>query len=682
VPVKTADEWALLEGHILSIPARDGGEFTFDARVNLLSGADRRPRRARLRWRVQEPPRVGERWRLLVRLGRPDPVANFHGLDPGRLAFRDGIHLQGRVLPAALNTRLLLAHDSIDTLRARVATRIAERIADPDAAGLVTALAVGLTGGMSTDQWRVFNATGTTHLVAISGLHVTLFAMLAFALARLLWRALPARLGLEREPFALLSGLLAAGGYALLAGFSVPTQRTWLMLGVFALARLAARPVSAARTWSLALMAVLLLDPLSPLAAGFWLSFIAVGVILVLETTSLLHARSRTRFLELQFAVMLALAPLTFAVFGGVSLVGLAVNLLAIPIISFVLVPVVLAGVAAAWWMPTLDGIPFGVAAKLYEWLWPGMVWAADLEHATWHIEPSPWWYVMAVPAALLLLRRWPWGLRLGGVAVSLPLLLAPSRLPPPGSAQVQVFDAGRGTAVLIATRAHSLLFDTGDSWNTHGTMAARVILPALDALLIRHVDLLVLPRLDADRAAGAALLALERDVGQIVVGGGWPATSLPVSRCRDSQRQWDGVRLQFFAAGKSGEHCVLRISAGGRSLLLPGDLDSAGERDLLSRLPRGALASDVVLVSRQASSRGSTPQWIEASRATLAIASGGVTASGTRTQALARWRDAGVRVLDTRVLGGMQFSFGTQGVGAVEAARPARHAFAWRRVQ
>jgi competence protein ComEC len=576
----------------------------------------------------------------------------------------------------------LLAPESIDTLRARIATRIAARIADPDAAGLVTALAVGLTDGMSPDQWRVFNATGTTHLVAISGLHVTLFAVLAFALARLLWRVLPVRLGIEREPFALLSGLVAAGGYALLAGFSVPTQRTWLMLGVFALARLAARPVSAARTWSLALMAVLLLDPLSPLAAGFWLSFIAVGVILVLETTSLLHARSRTRFLELQFAVMLALAPLTFAVFGGVSLVGLAVNLLAIPIISFVLVPVVLAGVAAAWWMPTLDGIPFGVAAKLYEWLWPGMVWAADLEHATWHIEPSPWWYVMAVPAALLLLRRWPWGLRLGGVAVSLPLLLAPSRLPPPGSAQVQVFDAGRGTAVLIATRAHSLLFDTGDSWNTHGTVVPRVILPTLDALGIRRLDLLVLPRLDDDRAAGAALLALERDVGQILVGGGWPATSLPAIRCRDSIGQWEGLRLQTFVARSAGEHCLLRISVHGHSLLLPGDLEPRAERDLLSRLPAGALASDVVLLGRQGGASDSGPEWIAESRAGLAIASGGIAGSGARAQALARWRDAGVLVLDTRAVGDIQFAFGTRGVIAVEAARPARYPFVWRRVE
>ena len=152
---------------------------------------------------------------------------------PRASRFAIGVHLAGRVLPVALNGRLALADSSIDGARARVAARIADSVADPDAAALLTALAVGLTGGMSADQWRVFNATGTTHLVAISGLHVTMFAVLAFFCARRVWRWLPFAAWIEREPFALLSGLAAAGVYSLLAGFSVPTQRTWLMLAVF-----------------------------------------------------------------------------------------------------------------------------------------------------------------------------------------------------------------------------------------------------------------------------------------------------------------------------------------------------------------------------------------------------------------------------------------------------------------
>ena len=272
VEPRGADTRVLLEGVVISVPERDGAELRFDvqARISAGSGEDPRPRRARLLWReAPYTPRVGEHWRWVVRLSALAPTQNFEGSDIARVAFRDRVHLTGRILPAALNGRLALAHSSIDGARARIAARISDSVGDPDAAALLTALAVGLTGGMSTDQWRVFNATGTTHLVAISGLHVTLFAVLAFFCARRLWRWLPFAALIEREPFALLSGLCAAGLYSLLAGFSVPTQRTWLMLTVFSMARLGARSSSAARAWGLALISVLLFDPFAPLATGF-----------------------------------------------------------------------------------------------------------------------------------------------------------------------------------------------------------------------------------------------------------------------------------------------------------------------------------------------------------------------------------------------------------------------------
>ena len=202
-----------------------------------LLGRDDRVRVARLAWRdARVVPRVGERWRLLVRLAPLSDTRNFAGADPARFAFRDRVHLAGRVLPSRLNLRLALAHASVDSLRARVAARIGDQVADPDAAALLVALSVGLTDRLSADQWRVFNATGTTHLVAISGLHITLFALIAFFVARVAWRwlhwLLPWAHGIEREPFAVVLGLAAAGAYSLLAGFSVPTQRTWLMLAL------------------------------------------------------------------------------------------------------------------------------------------------------------------------------------------------------------------------------------------------------------------------------------------------------------------------------------------------------------------------------------------------------------------------------------------------------------------
>ena len=683
-----ADERVLFEGRILSVPAREGAEVRFDVEGILVSGPDTRVRTARLVWRsAPQVPQVNERWRLLVRVAPLSDTRNFAGADPTRFAFRDRIHLAGRVLPSRLNRRLALARASIDSARARVASRIEEQVADPDAAALLVALAVGLTDRLSADQWRVFNATGTTHLVAISGLHITLFALVAFFVARQVWGRLLVvpwvRLG-EREPFAVTLGLVAAGAYSLLAGFSVPAQRTWLMLACVGLARLAARHAGPGRIWTLALIAVLLLDPFAPLAAGFWLSFVAVGVILAStgsgSSKDSMIARA-AGVVRLQLAIMLALAPLTFAVFDGLSIAGLWVNLIAIPVVSFVLVPLVLIGTLAVLVAPALSEMPFRAAAALYEFAWPKLVWAADGEFALWRATPSPWWIAFAALAGVVLLRRWPWTLRLSSMCAALPLLFMPANGPPPGTARISVFDAGRGSAALVVTHSHVLLFDTGDSWRTRGTRVRQLVLPMLDALGRRAVDLLVLPTLNADRAQGAALLAFERQLHGVRVGGGWPATALPVVRCTDSAFEWDGVQFRIYTSGPGGRYCVLRVSAGAHGILLAGDLDAAAEHSLAARIG-GALASDVVVMSRQGSSLASAPEWIEATAAGLAIAAGGIADSQSRAVTLARWRRAGADILDTRRDGGIELGIGTGGVHVLGVARNALYPFVWRRAQ
>ncbi len=651
VPTDSPDRRLLLEGNVVTVPARFGAEVRFDAEVILVEGADQRDaqlRRVRLTWRdAPVVPRVGERWRWLVRQQPYADSRNFAGPQPERGAFRDGVHLRARVLVSALNERQRMARSSIDGIRARIADRIAQTVGDPDAAALIAALAVGFTDRMSLDQWRVFNATGTTHLVAISGLHVTLFAMFAFVVARSCWRWLPGARRFEREPFAWLLGIVSAGAYALLAGWSVPTQRTLLMLCAFGCARVMARHVGAARTWSLALIAVLVLDPMAPLAAGFWLSFVAVGVILLCTATRIDHhegtiaARLGTA-LRLQLSIMLALAPLTFALLDNVSLAGVWGNLAAIPLVSFVLVPLVLMGAVAALLLPAAGALFFGLAEQVYRLCWPGLVWAADTPLATWRAVPEAWWIALAAPAALILMCRWPWRLRLTGIAAALPLIFGHSRMPEHGGARIAVFDAGRGSMVLIATHSRVALFDTGDSWNTRGARLRQLALPALDALAVREIDLLVLPRLDADRAQGAALLAFERKVHRIRVGGGWPGTRLGARACKSERFRWDGVAFELSAAGPERRACMLRVSVGEHSLRFGG-------------------------------------KWIEGS-ARLALATGGQAGSRSRKFELERRRASGVRAYDTRHDGAIEIALGTQGIVVTSVARVSRHPFAWRR--
>ena len=672
LPEGGSDTRVLAEGRVATIPAREGASLRFDLAADSIEGLPATHSGSILRVEWRDPhasPRVGERWRLLLRLRPLEETRNFSGFDGGRLAFRQGVHGAARVLPSAMNDLLELAPASLDTLRARIGSRIRESIADPDAAALVTALSVGLTAGMSRDQWRVFNATGTTHLVAISGLHVTLFAWLMFRGARFLWRRLPALHAVAREPFALLSGLAAAGGYSLLAGLSVPTQRTWLMLALYVAARLNARRVDAGRLWSLALALVLLTDVRAPLAAGFWLSFIAVGVLLAFA--------DRWSAWRVQFAVTLALMPASVAIFGGVSLVGLAVNLIAIPVISLVFVPLVLFGTLVAWWAPAFDAPVFDLAARLYEWLWPGLAWCADLEgvaiDAFWRVSPPAWWFLAAAPASLVWLCRWPWALRLTAICVLLPLLLPLPDGPAPRSARIEVLDAGNGSAVLVRTRSHLLLFDTGDSWNTRGSKIRQVVMPALDSGSLRRVDVLLMPVLNDDRARGAVLLAMERGVGEMSVGGGWPGSGL-ASRCRNASWHWDGVEFVSHAVGR---YCLLRISVGEVAVTLSGDLDAAAERALLAR---ASMASELVVIGRQGSETASSREWIENTAPGLAIATGGVDGAQSRRRVLERWRHRGGRILDTHVDGAVVLGLTARGIEIQATARASRFPFHWRR--
>jgi len=184
---------------------------------------------------------------------------------------------------------------------------------------------------------------------------------------------------------------------------------------------------------------------------------------------------------------------------------------------------------------------------------------------------------------------------------------------------------------------------------------------------------------LNEDRARGAALLAFEREVRSVRVGGGWPATSLPVAACGDSTFQRDGVEFRTFAGGPGDRYCLLRVSVGSHGILMAGDLDTASERTLVSRLGPGELTSDVVLMSRQGSSLGSSPEWIEATSPVLAIATGGVADSRSRAETLARWRRSGAAILETRRDGGVELGIGTDGVTVLGVARTSRYPFVWR---
>jgi competence protein ComEC len=547
-PEQRSGDRVLADAVVESIPVDSGAAWSFDV---IAQGVGNLRVISRDRSVL---PAAGERWQLLLALQPPRAHVNPGALDLEQHYFRARIHALATVVPSRLNRRMSTGHRPLAQLREAAARRIDTRVEDPEASALIQALAVGATGEMSSEQWRVFNATGTSHLVAISGLHVTMFATVAFFLSRrfwsgLLWRWLP----WPRDNVAAAIAFTAALAYAALAGLSVPTQRTLIMLGAWLLAQSLARVVTPFAPMALALVVVLLLDPFAPLAAGFWLSFAAMGAIILVTQP---HVRQRSKFraaLAVQLAVTAALMPLTLAWFGSLSAISLFTNALAIPAMSGLLVPVILLALVLMPSWPAASDAVLHFAAQLHAIGWPWLVAAASSPAALLHLDPPRWWYGLAALAIGASLMPLPLRVRIAAVLWLLPLAVSAPETIPAGGVKLTVLDVGRGTALVVRTANHVLLYGTGESYGTGGRMVENVLLPFLRSEGVAKIDALVLPR----PTSATSLLA-----------------ELPVARIhpdcgREVRWAWDEVKFRIHAT--SGRCALQVITASGEQVRAPG---------------------------------------------------------------------------------------------------------------
>jgi competence protein ComEC len=651
------DQRLLVTADIEGLPFLRGAEQAFTARLTPLHAHELRSEwlRATLHWPNAPEVRAGERWQLLVSLHAPpsnaNPGSSALALQPLRLR----VHASGQVLDSALNHRLARAGATLDVLRERIARAIAARVTDRDAAALIIALAIGDTQRVSTEQWRVFNAVGITHLVAISGLHVTLFCLVVAWVAAKLWERIPVlHSRVPRHTFATLTGLAASLAYALLAGWSVPTQRTLLMLATWHGLRWMARPRPAARTLAAGLTGVLLLDPFAPLAAGFWLSFLAVGALLVQGALGGVPHGGARALVHTQLYVMAALLPATVAVFGSVSLAGLAVNLVAIPLFSFLLVPLILCATSTLAVWPTLAAKLFKLAALVIAGFWPTMHAAGSAPIALLRVAPPAWWYALAVGALIVALLPWrPW-MRCTALLALLPAALPAAARIAPGSVVATVFDVGRGEAVLVHTATHALLFDDGETWGSAGAISANPIASALRYYHVRSLDQVVLPRLDGDRGAGVLALNAVLPVRSLASGD---TGALPpeFGACQPGARwRWDGVDFEVL----DGSACSLRVSADGANLLLPGSAAALG-----NALEAGETPQVVVLAPAHGAIAGYMRQMQENTAPPQLLLSATVrdAAKADLAAAFRADRSAGARVRVTGLDGALEVRFGRE---------------------
>jgi len=613
-----------------------GTRFEFDVEKTSTAGAGVPPRimlswyqgRHDDAWFERQALRPGERWQFTVRLKRPHGNANPYGFDYEAWLLERNIRATGYVRPPPAH-RLdeLVWRPGYLIERARLAVRDGFYARLPPErypwAGVLVALVVGDQKAIQGDLWTTFNRTGTTHLASISGLHVTMVAALFAGLVGWGWRRVPAlALRLPAQRAALLAACLAALVYTLLAGFAVPAQRTLYMLLVAALAMLSGRVVAPSRTLCLALLVVLVVDPWAVLAAGFWLSFGAVGALLFIGAALVGEGagwRDRLRaWGAIQWAATLASLPVLLLVFQQFSLVSPLANALAIPVISFIVTPLALLGAVIPWW-PIL-----ALAHAVLDWLLLFLGWCA--QWPVWQAPAPPLWVAVAGGLGVMVCLS-PRGLpgRGLGAFLLLPLLFWPVDRPPPGEASLTVLDVGQGLASVVQTQNHVLIYDPGPLYSAESDAGQRVVVPYLRALGIDRVDMLMVTHRDSDHAGGTASVQAALTVGElrssIGLSGSQPCLA-------GQQWAWDGVDFavlhptaaDYAADGKSNHlSCVLRVRAGGRTALLTSDIETRDEAALLARGSK-ELAAEVLLVPHHGSRTSSSPEFLAAVGAAEAV--------------------------------------------------------------
>lgn len=713
-----APEWEgrdlTLIGTVDSLPLQveRGVRFNFavERQVSVPESEAAVPARVALSWHAsgdEELPRIapGERWQLTVRLRQPHGNANPYGFDHEVWMLERGLRASGYVRPdrrnASPNRRLddfvPTPGNLVERAREWLRERIERALPGKPYAGVITALVIGEQRAISQADWEIFTRSGIGHLISISGLHITMIAGLVAAGFGALWRRsfftraqLPLRLPAQKA--AAVAGLLSALLYVLLAGFGVPAQRTLYMLAVVTAALWLGRLTNVSAVLCAALAVVVLLDPWAVLWPGFWLSFCAVAIILYCTVgrtpespagDSSLRGRLRPVLMaaaRTQYAITIGLVPLTMLLFGQISLISPVANAVAIPLVSLVVTPLALAGSVLPGplcdWLLAAAHSGIAVLASMLGALGalPAAVWGSPF--------PSTPAFLAALAGTLWLLAPAGWPQRWLGLVWLLPLALTSPKRPGPGELWVTAFDVGQGTAVLIETREHRMLYDSGPAYSEDGDGGNRVIVPYLKARGIDRLDMMMISHSDIDHAGGALSVLKAVDVAQV-------SSSLPqdhdiVRRAKHHEPceqgtawSWDQVGFELlyptqdqYERKKSKPNhrsCTLRITLGEHAILLPGDIESAQEAELVKQMGE-RLRATVLFAPHHGSGTSSTRPFLEAVRPRLAIFQLGYRNRYRHPKETVydRYGELGIRRLRTDASGAISLRFG-RGMEVIE---------------
>jgi competence protein ComEC len=612
----------------------------------------------------------GEVWRMALMLSTPRGASNPFASDREGQMFARGIRATGivRGKPVRLrDTPLATFETAIARLRYRLRSAMRAHLGNADYSGVIVALALGDQSGIGGEQWRLFSRTGITHLVAISGLHIGLIAGLAGTFMNMLWRRLRWR-GIvvgERVPAQIAAAVVALGaawGYCLLAGWGIPARRTFFTLLVMAAAVIFRLPLSGSRVLVMAGAFVTIIDPWAPVSRGFWLSFAAVAWLAQLgratprrwESPDVSRRSIRLRRvvngLRLQWSLTAALTPPLAYLVNTVSLGSPFANVVAIPVVGMIVTPAALLGAA----LSTVPGCGAAAAALLhaanavFTVLLVPVRWLATASWASVNVAAAPEWLLVLAMAGVVVAVQ-PRGLpfaRLGWLLMVPMLCWRPVR-PASGDWTMTALDVGQGSAVVVETAHHVLVFDTGPRSMSGADAGEKIVWPFLRAKGYRAVDVLVVSHADLDHVGGLRSVLSELPIAVSYASFGLsaylrheriqleraasatevhanplPKLALPgeVLRCaRGVAWEQDGVRFEFLhpfdsriepgVGQRNAYSCVLRVQGKHHSLLLTADIESGQEHALVA----SAQPTDLVMAAHHGSRTSSTPAWVNA---------------------------------------------------------------------
>jgi competence protein ComEC len=676
-----------VEGRIADLPviSERGLRFTFDIeRAWLDDQPVRVPRTVQLSLYNAVPTlHVGDVWAFSVRLKRPHGYQNPGGFDNEAHLFQLRVRATGYVrehepyrLIAPLGTLAdgLLPGYRLNRFRQQLSVRIQALLPENRFAPMITAFANGDDDAIPDDQWQVLTRTGTSHLIAISGMNIGLVAGLVFFLVRWLW-SLPGVtvLWVPAPLVAASAALLAALGYTALAGFAIPTQRALVMLAVALGGGLLRRRSAPSVLLATALLTVLLVDPLSVIAPGFWLSFAAVAVILyAVAGTDVQGWKERlVAWGRLQWAIAAGMLPLLLLLFQQVSLSGPFANLVAIPVVEMLVIPATLLGVAGSFFLPdSLAAWPFLLAAKAMAMLWSLLEWLARVEGTQWTQHNPPLWTLGAALVGVLLLLA-PRGIptRWLGLVWLLPMFLVRPELPAPGEARVTLLDVGQGLAVVVQTASHTLVYDTGARLSARFDAGRVVVVPFLRHEGVTRVDTLIVSHGDNDHIGGSASLLAALPVTRVL--SSVPERLPNAEACRSGQAwEWDNVRFVMLHPQAdtrftgNNRCCVLRIETDFGKVLLPGDIAAKAEHELLVRAAP-QLRADILVAPHHGSKSSSTEAFLDTVQPRVALLPVGYRNRYHHPHPLveARYRERGILLADSATAGAITLQLGNPGL-------------------